>query len=272
MANLTCFVHSYNSEKFISRCLDSILSQKTYHNFKVLIIDDCSTDDTDSIVFKYLKKYNNIYFFKTTQNCGLGKKCLISLESEIKEFVNSDYLFRIDYDDYIIDQNKFEKQINILESNKKLIASCHHYRTQTENGDLYDETNAIVGVYSCKEILRFYIFNQANTYNHTSTYMFRNIFMCSQPPLFRKTSWAFGDILFNFDFLRFGDVHYSDEIMSVYYIHKRGCWTGLSEDKKNIKNNNLIWQIFYFLSFLNKVYFLFLLLRYTVYKFFKKII
>lgn len=259
MASLTCFVHSYNSEKFISRCLDSILTQKTRHEFKVVIIDDCSEDNTDFIVFKYLKKYNNVYFFKTTRNTGLGKKCLINLEDKINDFVNSDYLFRIDYDDYIIDQKKFEIQINILESNKKLIASCHHYRVHYENGDLNDETKAIVGVYSCKDILKFYILNQAYTYNHTSTYMFRNIFKSSLPPRFRNTSWAFGDILFNFDFLRYGEIHYSKDIMTTYYIHSNGSWSGLTLNKKSKNNLNLFWKIFYFVSFQNKIYFIYLI-------------
>lgn len=191
----------------------------------------------------------------------MGKNCLITLENEIKDFVNSDYLFRIDYDDFIIDPQKFEKQINILELNKNLIASCHHYRIQKENGEIYDDCKCVVGVYTCKDILKFYVLNEACTYNHTATYMFRNIFKSSLPPRFRETSWAFGDVLFNFDFFRFGEVHYSNEIMTTYYIHNHGRWSLLSANKKYIYNLTLFYKIFYFLNFQNKIYFIYLLFR-----------
>ena len=111
MSSLVCIVHCYNSEKFLKECLDSILSQKTKHQFQVLIIDDCSTDNTKKIAYKYVNDIN-VHFFSTKKNTGLGKQALLELEEEIKSFFNTDYVYRIDSDDFIIDSSKFEKQIS----------------------------------------------------------------------------------------------------------------------------------------------------------------
>ena len=43
---------SYNTAKFISKTIESVLEQ-TYKNWELLIVDDCSTDNTDEIVSKY---------------------------------------------------------------------------------------------------------------------------------------------------------------------------------------------------------------------------
>ena len=42
---------SYNCEKFIGKTIDSVLAQ-TYENWELIIVDDCSTDNTDAVVAK----------------------------------------------------------------------------------------------------------------------------------------------------------------------------------------------------------------------------
>lgn len=58
---------SYNTASFISKTIESVLNQ-TYKNWELLIVDDCSTDDTDEIVSKYNDK--RIVYLKNEKNSG----------------------------------------------------------------------------------------------------------------------------------------------------------------------------------------------------------
>lgn len=56
---ISVIVPAYNVEKYISRCLDSILNQ-TYKNLEIIVIDDGSTDNTSDVIEQYEKNYQNI--------------------------------------------------------------------------------------------------------------------------------------------------------------------------------------------------------------------
>ena len=53
----TVLLISYNHEKYITRALDSILSQKTKYNYIIKIFDDASKDNTKDIIRAYKEKY-----------------------------------------------------------------------------------------------------------------------------------------------------------------------------------------------------------------------
>ena len=61
---ITIIIPCYNTEKYIEKCLDSILNQNL-KKYEVILVDDCSTDKTVSIIKKYEKKYPE---FKLIQN------------------------------------------------------------------------------------------------------------------------------------------------------------------------------------------------------------
>lgn len=81
MENLkfSIIIPAYNCEDFISKCLDSVINQ-TYKNFEILVIDDCSTDNTT----KVLQKYNNIRIFSTPTNSRQGAARNIGLDNCIR--------------------------------------------------------------------------------------------------------------------------------------------------------------------------------------------
>ena len=56
MAKVSIIIPAYNSEKHIGKCLDSIFS-KTHDDLEVILVDDCSSDDTASFIREYMKKY-----------------------------------------------------------------------------------------------------------------------------------------------------------------------------------------------------------------------
>ena len=56
---VSVIITTYNSEKFIIRALESVLLQ-SYENFEILVVDDCSTDETINILQKYKEKISII--------------------------------------------------------------------------------------------------------------------------------------------------------------------------------------------------------------------
>ncbi len=109
----------YNCENTISAAMDSILSQ-TYNNWKMIICDDGSTDNTFKIVSDYEKRYpRKIQLIKNEKNMGLSytlNRCL--------ELVDTEYIARMDGDDISM-PDRFEKEIAVLANEPQIsIVSC----------------------------------------------------------------------------------------------------------------------------------------------------
>ena len=92
---VTIIVPVYNVEKYIGRCLDSILLQD-YTNIEILCIDDCSPDSSASIIHDYEKKYENVYYYTYEKNGGLGYARDYGISK-----AKGEYILFIDSDDYI---------------------------------------------------------------------------------------------------------------------------------------------------------------------------
>lgn len=63
---------TYNGARFLNQQLNSILGQ-TYRNIEIVIVDDCSTDDTARVIAEYAQKDKRIKFFKNEINLGFNK-------------------------------------------------------------------------------------------------------------------------------------------------------------------------------------------------------
>lgn len=113
----TVCIFIYNHEAYIERTLKSVLSQKTKYPFKILVIDDCSTDSTcvkiDSVVDSSdLKNVIKVY---RDSNLGLNANVEYAFKT-----LDTKYCLILGGDDYWIDEQKIEKQIRLLENNPNI--------------------------------------------------------------------------------------------------------------------------------------------------------
>ena len=91
-------IPTYNGEKYLKECLDTVLSQ-SYENIEIIIVDDCSIDKTISIVEEYIQKDSRIKLDKNQSNLGLvanWNKCLELANGEWIKFVFQDDLIEPD--------------------------------------------------------------------------------------------------------------------------------------------------------------------------------
>lgn len=90
--DLTIIVPVYNVEKYLVKCLDSIINQKTIYSYNVIIVNDCSTDDSSIILNKYVDK-PNVKIINHLVNQGLSaarNTGLLLSEGKYIMFVDSD--------------------------------------------------------------------------------------------------------------------------------------------------------------------------------------
>lgn len=88
---VSILIANYNNEKYLEETLNSIYNQ-TYYNWEIIIVDDCSTDDSKSI-YKSLKDDKRIRIFANTRNqgCGYTKRwCVEEAVGELCAFVDPD--------------------------------------------------------------------------------------------------------------------------------------------------------------------------------------
>ena len=97
----------YNVEKYIEKCLESVLNQ-TYDNFEVIVVNDGSPDNSEKIIAQYAQKDKRIKLF-TKENGGLSD----ARNYGVKQ-CTGDFLLFIDSDDYIEKEllNKLQKVLN----------------------------------------------------------------------------------------------------------------------------------------------------------------
>ncbi len=104
---------SWNTGRFIAESINSVINQ-TYANWELLIVDDCSTDNTDEVVASF--KDDRIRYFKNEKNQGAAltrNKALREAQGEWIAFLDSDDLWR---------PEKLEKMLAFMKSNNYMFA------------------------------------------------------------------------------------------------------------------------------------------------------
>jgi len=114
---ISVIVPCYNVSKYVSKCLDSILNQ-TYKNLEIILVEDCSTDNTLEILKEYEKKDKRIKLIKNKKNGGLSHARNVGIKESTGKYIGF-----IDSDDYI-DLDFYEKLYTSIKENRSEIAIC----------------------------------------------------------------------------------------------------------------------------------------------------
>lgn len=135
---VTVIIPTYNRSHLIQRSINSVLNQ-TYKNIEIIVVDDCSLDDTEKII-KDIND-NRLIYLKNANNLGPSA----SRNRGIERAAGTIIAFQ-DSDDIWVD-NKLEKQINFLFNSPKDVVAVHSgmefidYKTGKKFGENIKEVN-----------------------------------------------------------------------------------------------------------------------------------
>ena len=121
MSKVSVILAVYNDELNIINAIQSVINQ-TYKNWELIIIDDCSTDNSFNLIDEFIKSngYSNIYLLVNEKNCGTYVSANIGIQK-----ATGDYIIRLDSDDKY-DSTIMEKEVKILDNNHNIVA-CQSY-------------------------------------------------------------------------------------------------------------------------------------------------
>ena len=238
-SNMACLVSivviTYNHEKYIRKCLDSILMQDVDFSFEIIISDDFSPDRTAQIITEYQKKYPDIIKPNLrTINVGATKN-----QYDCFTRCTGDYIAILDGDDFWTDKRKLKTQTDFLKNNDTFIACTQRYSVVDENNNVtqdvyYGPGRPESGEYTLNDFKK-YIY-----YGHPGTLVFKNIFLKpihDYSIIYKADRWIC-DITLCLILTCLGRIYVSDENMTSYRSFQNKGGTNFSSSIRG-KNGSI---------------------------------
>lgn len=178
---LSVIIPVYNSERFLCKCLDSVVNQ-TYQNLEIILIDDGSTDSSSAICKNYAENHSNITYIRSL-NGGPSKSRNIGLNVSTGEyitFVDSDDYLELDIYQTVMDS--FKDDIDIV---------SFGVRTLNVDNKILSEDSEIDAIYESEEIvtniiakLKTAVWNKVFRSNTINKIVFPDEFMHNEDMVF----------------------------------------------------------------------------------------
>ena len=159
MEKISVIVPIYNSEAFLEKCLNSIVSQ-TYPNIEIILVNDCSTDNSGLICKDYQAKHNNIVYIEMDSNRGVSharNEGLKSAKGSLIGFVDSDDWIEKDMYESLF-ETLIAHNVPMVSANFKLVrhatqGGCELTPTHKEDLCMKDVLEAILYTISNRDVV-----------------------------------------------------------------------------------------------------------------------
>lgn len=149
---ISVVIATYNGERFIGKQLDSILSQ-TYTNIELVVVDDCSSDRTVSILNDYANRFSNIHIYINEQNLGYVK----NFEKGML-LANGDFIAPSDQDDIWLPE---KLAILMREIGDNAIVYCNSELIDDEDNPVGKKLSDVKKLISFDDCLNYTVGNSA---------------------------------------------------------------------------------------------------------------
>lgn len=206
---VSIIVPFYNTEEYLERCLDSIVSQ-TFKDYEVILIDDGSTDNSYIIAEKYRRKYKKFKLYKQ-ENRGVA-----SARNKGLLMAKGEYIAFVDSDDFIDKQYLRQMVCAALRTGADIVC-CNFYWVYHNKISIRNYINYKIGLFSNIEALNMII---SDTF--MQSYLWNKLW---KKDLFVNFNEKFPDMFFEDIATSFKIVYYANKIYimkdALYYYTQR---------------------------------------------------
>ena len=166
ISEILVFVPTYNSEKYLRQCLDSVL-QQTFQDWQCVISDDASTDKSVEIAREYEKIDSRFKVLTHEKNVGAATNW-----NRAKENNNSFATKILCADDYLL-KDALKEQVDILQRNQTAIVFSERYIVFPSGKKLHPRLPKYASNISFNDAFKFYINLGRNIFGEPVTALFR---------------------------------------------------------------------------------------------------
>ncbi|MFV0607068.1 MAG: glycosyltransferase [Niabella sp.] len=221
---VSVIIPNYNHAPYLQERIESVLNQ-TYTNFEIIILDDCSTDNSKGIIEQY-RNHANVTIHYNTQNSGSTFKQWNKGVSLAK----GDLIWIAESDD-IAENNFLAEMVTAIEADEKIaVAYCQSYRMDME-GRVTGDWCAHTDDYQDANIFRN-SFKMSGESFITTFLIYKNVIPNASGVLFRKQYYdaVMGtdeDIRYCSDWLTWlkmlvvGDVYFTPQVLNYFRYHEK---------------------------------------------------
>lgn len=218
MIEISVLVITYNHEKYIGQCLESIVQQKIDAPYEVLVLDDCSTDNTVSVIKEYQRRYPQIKLLARKKNSMHPTLNAYKLYEKAK----GKYLAWCEGDDFWTDSQKLKKQYEFMEKHPQYSACFAGAVVVDENGEACDDCEFLPvrnenGIYTIED------FEKLKNPGITAAFFVRNYFQQLDCTVIYQFDRYMADVTSFMLAITQGDFYQFEEEMSAYrFVRKEG--------------------------------------------------
>ena len=218
---VSIFITAYNLAKYLPECFESILAQKVNFEYEVIIVDDCSTDNTRNVIEQHQNKFKHFRAYYHKRNHGLCFTYNVG-----SELAKAEYKCILDADDYWTDETKLQQQVDFLDKNPDFIGAVHNTEMIFSDGRkqlvVADEKKRLPdNVITIEDLI-------LTEYFHISSQLWRNIYKDGFPKIYYYND-DMGDTFISMLYAQHGKIKYIDKVMSCYRVTGQGVWTSRSD-------------------------------------------
>jgi glycosyltransferase, family 2 len=210
---VSILVITYNHEKYIEETLESLLKQKVTFEYEILVGEDCSTDNTGTILISKYKNNPKVRLFTRKKNIG-GTKNAYNLVMHAR----GKYLFMYEGDDYLTDDFALQYMVDWIENHNEYIGiSCRRIALSEKTGR---KRNRKIDADCNSDISLDDFVNRKAEFDPCAT-LFLNFYHDNKYDYrWYKISRHVGDITTAIYMLLHGKIYQSDRIIGVYRLDR----------------------------------------------------
>lgn len=227
---VSVMISYYNQKEYVRDSLESAINQETSFPFEIICGDDGSSDGTYEELMKWKEKNPSlISVYRMPRKLGVKYEPIVRASNNrfnMLSHARGKYITILDGDDYYCDNNKLQKQVDILERYPECVACCHTMKYVWDDGSKPEKPLGLISTNSY--IIKNYDY-WAGVWLPAEAFLFRNIYKDYTKKINPN---FFDDNLITAYYIKEGDIVYIPDCMAVYRQVEDSSWNSRDEIKK----------------------------------------